>query len=52
MKIKFLRVLILLFLMANLSSCFQGRWQRYHHKSHYVNKKHYRSYHKHRNRDW
>ncbi len=52
MKFRILRILALLFLMANLSSCYMGTWARYKNKRHYVHKKKYRSYHKHRNRDW
>ena len=52
MKYKILRTIALLLLMANLSSCYMGTWRRYGHKSHYVKKKKYYSFHKHRNRDW
>ncbi|GAA4469281.1 hypothetical protein GCM10023093_28420 [Nemorincola caseinilytica] len=52
MKYKILRIIALIVLMANLSSCYMGTWARYRHKGHYVHKKKYRSYHKHHNRDW
>lgn len=52
MKYRILQIVALLILLANLSSCGQGRWQRYKYRGHYINKKQYRKFHTHHNRDW
>ncbi|MCD6011726.1 MAG: hypothetical protein K0Q79_1588 [Flavipsychrobacter sp.] len=50
---KILRIVALLLILVNLSSCFQGKWQKYRKNTHYIKKgKKYQKYHSRRNGDW
>ncbi len=53
MNNKFFRIIALLIVLVNLSSCFEGRWAKYNKKTHYIKKgKKYPKYHARRNGDW
>lgn len=52
MKFTVLRILIILFVVAGISSCGMNRWARMNYRGHYVKKQQYRKFHEHRNRDW
>lgn len=52
MKYRILQIIALFVLLGTMSSCYKNTWARYGHKSHYIHKKKYHSFHKHHNRDW
>ncbi len=52
MKQKLFRIIALLLILINLSSCFENKWFKYHRKYHYIHKKNYAKMHARHNRDW
>jgi hypothetical protein len=52
MKFNLLRLIVLVMLLALVSSCGEGRWRRYGYREHYIHKSRYRKFHEHHNRDW
>lgn len=50
MKDKITKLVALFVLLVCMSSCFEGTWRRYDHRSHYLHKRHFHRYH--RNKGW